>query len=219
LGIGTFRQATETFLVLKTNFAGLGNYEDASWAYVKEQQMQKASHFPTTVGKRLMRRVARRAGLQVPQNWWSFSPRALRYRAFSAGLHTRLFLGVLPPGAKSRLKKERDKWRWARSWVFELLTGYGERPVWPLVWGFVTIMVFACIYSLAGSVTRTPDGESTHDFVTALTASVATFATIGFNDIQPIGWGARLLSAIEAMLGIGTFALFVYTLGNRMSRS
>jgi len=33
------------------------------------------------------------------------------------------------------------------------------------------------------------------------------------------GLGHRLLTAIEAMLGIGLFALFVFTLGNRMRRS
>jgi len=34
-----------------------------------------------------------------------------------------------------------------------------------------------------------------------------------------VGWGARLLTAAEAMFGIGLFALFVFTLGNRMRRS
>ena len=36
-----YRDAMETYLVLKTNFQSLGNYEDAAWAYVKEQQMEK----------------------------------------------------------------------------------------------------------------------------------------------------------------------------------
>jgi hypothetical protein len=34
-----------------------------------------------------------------------------------------------------------------------------------------------------------------------------------------VGWGGRLLTALEAMLGIGLFALLVFTLGNRMRRS
>jgi hypothetical protein len=50
-------------------------------------------------------------------------------------------------------------------------------------------------------------------------SSISAFATIGFNTLEPVGWGARLLTALEAMFGIGLFALSVFTLGNRMRRS
>jgi uncharacterized protein YjbI with pentapeptide repeats len=109
-------------------------------------------------------------------------------------------------------------WRWVANWTYELLTGYGERPQMPLVWALAVVAAFAAIFAGAGNVVS-GDGGATHDFVTALTHSIATFATVGFNTLEPVGWGARLLTAIEAMFGIGLFALFVFTLGNRMRRS
>jgi len=57
------------------------------------------------------------------------------------------------------------------------------------------------------------------DFLMFFSSSISAFATVGFNTLEPVGWGARLLTAIEAMFGIGLFALFVFTLGNRMRRS
>jgi len=39
-----YSQATEAYLLLKNNFNQIGRYEDASWAYVKEQQMEKMAY-------------------------------------------------------------------------------------------------------------------------------------------------------------------------------
>lgn len=222
-GRGSFRRTMETYLGLKTNFISVGNYEDASWAYLKEQQMEKAGYFPTTAGRRRVLRVLRRFPKAAPERWWTRTPNAIAYRLRAASLYARLFLGLVPQGTTRAMREGEhghlDRWRWTRNWLYELTTGYGERPQMPLLWGLVTIVAFAAIYSLAGNVSRTATGPGTHDFLTALTQSMAAFATIGFNDLQPVGWGARLLTAIEAMFGIGIFALFVYTLGNRMSRS
>ena len=40
-----YSQATEAYLLLKNNFNQIGRYEDASWAYVKEQQMEKMAYY------------------------------------------------------------------------------------------------------------------------------------------------------------------------------
>ncbi len=114
-------------------------------------------------------------------------------------------------------------WRWARNWAYELLTGYGERVHMPVVWAVVVVLLFALIYAAPGNIAAGAvgalEGQPTHSPVTALIHSISAFATIGFNTLEPQGSVARLLTAIEAMLGIGLFALFVFTLGNRMSRS
>ena len=39
-----YHAAKETYLLLKNNFNQIGRYEDASWAYVKEQQMEKMAY-------------------------------------------------------------------------------------------------------------------------------------------------------------------------------
>lgn len=222
---GGYHEAMETYLALKTNFSGLGNYDDAAWAYVKEQQMEKASYFPTTLGKSWL---VGKLG-EAPRRWWICWPGALGYRLRSAWLHVRLFLGLTQLDVKGKVRKQKEKngetlsrWHWTRSWAFELLTGYGERPLRPVVWGLVTIAVFTAVFALAGNVsTGDPSAglNGTHNPVDALTHSVAAFATVGFNTLEPVGWVARLLTAVESMFGISFFALFIFTIGNRMSRS
>jgi uncharacterized protein YjbI with pentapeptide repeats len=39
-----YHRAKEAYLLLKNNFNQIGRYEDASWAYVKEQQMEKMAY-------------------------------------------------------------------------------------------------------------------------------------------------------------------------------
>lgn len=219
-GARSYRQVMETYLALKANFSSLGNYEDAAWAYIKEQQMEKASYFPTTSGKGWLIKCL--GG--PPPHWWTCSPRALWYRARSLLHYLRLFLGPVPPNLKEAIFVWRDRRRWARNWLYELLTGYGERPQMPLLWGLVTILIFALVFAATGNVSADFAGDAasaqgSHNFWDALTHSIAAFATIGFNTFEPIGRVARLLTAIESALGISLFALFIYTIGNRMSRS
>jgi len=40
-----YHRAKEAYLLLKNNFDQIGRYEDASWAYVKEQQMEKMAFY------------------------------------------------------------------------------------------------------------------------------------------------------------------------------
>lgn len=168
--------AKESYLALKNNFNQIGRYEDASWAYVKEQQMEKMAHHWEW----------RSQGWKVWRGWGSL-------------------------------------WRWLRNWAYELLTGYGERVYMPVLWAVVTVAAFAIVYGMTGNVSPDFAGDpalahGSHNPVHALTHSVGALATIGFNTLEPLGWGARLLTAVEAALGISLFALFIFTLGNRMSR-
>jgi len=66
-----YSQATEAYLLLKNNFNQIGRYEDASWAYVKEQQMEKMAYHSEW----------RSQGWKVWRGWGSFW-RWLRYWAY-----------------------------------------------------------------------------------------------------------------------------------------
>ena len=44
-GAEDYHRAEEAYLMLKNNFNQIGRYEDASWAYVKEQQMEKMAYY------------------------------------------------------------------------------------------------------------------------------------------------------------------------------
>jgi len=199
--------------------------------------MEKAAHFPTTAGHRWIRRSVRRGH----RRWLKGRPgrlgrlvrRTILGRLQRAWLHVCLFARLCPREVKQEMARrdedgnERDEWfswwRWARNWAYELLAGYGERVHMPVIWAGVVVLVFALIYAAAGNIASGDVGalqsQPTHSPITALTHSISAFATVGFNTLEPVGWGARLLTAIEAMFGIGLFALFVFTLGNRMRRS
>lgn len=227
-----FVEGREAYMALKTNFDSIGRYDDASWAYVKEQQMEKAAHFPTTAGHRWIRRSVRRGH----RRWLKSRPgrlgrlvrRTILGRFQWACLYVCLFAGLCPREVTQQMARRDEegseheewisRWRWARNWAYELLTGYGEHWWKPLLWAAAVIATFTGIYAGAGNI-ASGDGGATHNVLTALTHSIGAFATIGFNTLEPQGWGARLLTALEAMFGIGLFALFVFTLGTRMRRS
>jgi len=217
---GAFRWAREAYSELKSNFRNVSRYEDAAWAYVKERQMAKAMHFPTTAGHRW---ITKCMGATMPPPWWG-PCNALHWgwwKMRSAFYHFRLFVRACPPKVKERMARDGkwhgklgeyiSPWRWFRDWVYELLTGYGERPLNPLSWGALAILGFALGYFLT----------AIDNFWDALVYSLATFATFNLADpgVQPHGRGMNLASSAEALLGIAVLALVVFTLGNRMSRS
>lgn len=70
---------------------------------------------------------------------------------------------------------------------------------------FLLIACFALIYQRIGIL---ENGKETKDMVTALYFSVVTWTTLGYGDIQPLGW-ARLAATIEAMLGYVYLGVFV----------
>ena len=159
-----YYDAKEAYLLLKNNFNQIGRYEDASWAYIKEQQMEKMAHY---------------------REWRSHGWRIWRGRG--------PFLG------------------WLRNWAYELATGYGERPWNPVIGGGLIMLAFAVAFWGTRAIA---DGGD------ALMYSLATFATFNLarSELNPQGPGVEAASSIEALLGIGILALFIFTLGNRMSR-
>jgi len=224
----TFHDAKEAYLALKNNFASIGRYADAQWAYVKERQMDKASCFPTAPGHRWMRFQSRRQTHVFSRLCRRLagrrSPKPLRwfiYQLTSSICHVRLFFGLCPKSVKDAMRAPHDflrreniervnRPRWVLSWAYELLTGYGERPLNPVAGGGFAVAAFALGYFFTGAINNFPD---------ALVYSLATFATFNLADLQPHGRGVDIASSFEALLGIAVLALVVFTLGNRMSRS
>ena len=191
----TYFPAREAYLSLKGNFLSLGRYSDAGWAYVKERQMEKMAHY------------------------WAWRPDGFRlWKCYEddnppewRGQHVWKF--VLP---------------WLRNWAYELLTGYGERPLLPLVWaGALAAVVFPLLYWATGALpghSRALASSSSSDidwagWLDSLIFSLTTFGTLSFSRLQPEGTLGNLIASVEAMLAVLLFALFIFTLGNRMSRS
>ena len=176
-----YHLAKEAYLLLKNNFNQIGRYEDASWAYVKEQQMEKMQfHWEW-----------RAHGWRVWRAWDSF-------------------------------------WPWFRNWFYELLTGYGERPILPLLWaGGLAVVFFPLLYWAIGAredhargfTSWSPSDIDWAGWGDSVVFSLVSFGTLSFTQLQPDGTLPTVIAAFEAMVGVLLFALFVFTLGNRMSRS
>ena len=96
-------------------------------------------------------------------------------------------------------------------------------------WRFATVLVaffllanlvFASIYllvginQLTGVIATTPWGK----FKEAYFFSTETFTTVGYGRVNPIGDGANLVAAIEAMAGFLSFALATGLMYGRFSR-
>ena len=242
----TFHDAKEAYLLLKTNFASIGRYGDAQWAYVKERQMDKASCFPTAAGHRWIRLQSRRQTRVFSRLYNRFlqrrAPKPLRWLSYQVAAciyHIRLFSGLCPKGVRDAMRAPQDllrrenvervnRPRWALNWAYELLTGYGERPILPLLWGaglaggFFPLLYWA-IGALPGHgaafTSASPSDIDWAGWGDSVVFSLTSFGTLSFSRLQPEGTLPNLIAAFEAMIGVLLFALFVFTLGNRMSRS
>ena len=166
-----YHRAKEAYLLLKNNFNQIGRYEDASWAYVKEQQMEKIAYC---------------------REWRSHGWRFWRWRS--------------------------ALWRWLLAWGTEALTKYGQDPWRPVFWAVgLAVGLFPLLFWLAGNL-HYQNGAPITAYWDAIAYSLTTFGTLSFNELQPVGIGTRIISAMEAFTGVLLFALLVFTLGNKMSR-
>jgi hypothetical protein len=68
---GRFKEAEEVYLVLKNAFLNSGRYEDASWAYVKERQMERKTYFPITARQYYGSELPYNCSFKSPR-WWLF---------------------------------------------------------------------------------------------------------------------------------------------------
>lgn len=119
-------------------------------------------------------------------------------------------------------------WPWFRNWFYELLTGYGERPILPLLWaGGLAVVFFPLLYWAIGAredhargfTSWSPSDIDWAGWGDSVVFSLVSFGTLSFTQLQPDGTLPTVIAAFEAMVGVLLFALFVFTLGNRMSRS
>lgn len=107
-------------------------------------------------------------------------------------------------------------------YILEVTMGYGFK-LWRPVWcSAATVLLFAVLYSFFGVIDPSFDGGSPtpkHDILASILYSSATFFTMNFNTMEPVGSLGRGLTVIEAMLGLFFMAEFIFNLGARASRS
>ena len=86
-----------------------------------------------------------------------------------------------------------------------LLWGYGERPARVFGISLITIFIFSFCYCYL------PHSSSeTHlNFVNSLYYSMVTFSTLGYGDITQSDGLLRILSGLEAILGMSFWGILI----------
>lgn len=87
--------------------------------------------------------------------------------------------------------------------------------------GFVCVnLLFALLYQLAGieNLSNAAGRDGMQSFLNTFFFSVQTFATVGYGGIHPTGIFSNIISALESMTGILSFALATGLLYGRFSK-
>lgn len=113
--------------------------------------------------------------------------------------------------------------RWLTNGFLDLVAGYGERPQRIVATALAVIIGAAVVYPATGGLLSerqlvTYASEGPLALIDGLYFSIVTFATLGLGDIHPVGDVGRLLAASEALVGAFLTALFVFSLGRRVTR-
>ena len=94
---------------------------------------------------------------------------------------------------------------------------YGEKPHYIVGWSGVMILLFGVLFGIGGGV----KGVGDEGFLTAarnyVYFSIVTFTTLGYGDLQPLGWW-RLLAGLEAVFGAFAMAYFVVSWMRKVTR-
>ena len=121
-----------------------------------------------------------------------------------------------------RLSQKNKKWSFSKLMdvVAGVSCGYGVKPGYPLICGFILIVLFALVYKLGNGIKRLKlkeNGDSRVSFWDAFYFSLVTFTTVGYGDWYPED-RYRKFVMIEGVLGWLLLALFIVTLANVMIR-
>lgn len=113
--------------------------------------------------------------------------------------------------------------RWATNGFLDLVAGYGERPQRTLVLALAVIVGSALAYPAAGGLVTGEEvvsygSHGLHAAMDGFYFSVVTFATLGLGDVHPASDLGRFIAASEGLAGAFLTAVFVFSLGRRVTR-
>jgi hypothetical protein len=145
-----------------------------------------------------------------------FFVRELRYRRRRYAAHARTPRHSLPHRADAAL-------HWVTNGFLDLIAGYGERPQRTAALSVAVIAGCALTYPATDGLTTgtelvTYASHGPSAVLDSLYFSIVTFATLGFGDVHPIGNIGRFLAASEGLVGAFLTAVFVFSLGRRVTR-
>jgi len=191
--------AKEAYLSLKNLFKTLGRYDDARWAYVKEKIMERKLYFPSEEGDE---EIDERLASFTTSNW-----RKKLGLVYKFWLYIKLFF-------RPR-ENPVHRWLWLRNLTWEITCNYGDSIALPVFWAIVIIFVLCppLFYYFGGVITEGLPAS----YADCVIFSMRSFATISFTDFTPLTYFGKVWSSLEAMAGVATFALIIYTFGRRLA--
>jgi len=210
-----FSQAQQIYLLLKNNFHSIGRYDDESWAFKKEKDMERLSYSFNSFTKNMGNKDKKGKGKVSKE-------KISKFISFSSWLRTKNFR------------------KWLSSCFFNIVYGYGERPQNVILLAIFIIILFSIFFSILGINSlemiemKSPTvqeifnsnseivskgnllNKTTNYFLDCLYFSGITFTTLGYGDFRPLeGWVSRICAGTEAFIGALMMALFVYTLARK----
>lgn len=95
--------------------------------------------------------------------------------------------------------------KYIKSSFLNFLWGYGEKPIRVFRISFLSILICSLLYYfLPISVTETKG-----DLVNSIYYSIVTFTTLGYGDINQTHWFLKIVSALEALLGMSLWGILI----------
>ena len=205
-----YDRAKEIYITLKNNFHSIGRYDDESWAYIKERDMEKLTYSFTN------------------------SEENDTYR-FASNMKNKLDKFILKIKFFTKWLFSKNSLNWLKLVIASFIYGYGENPWRVIRFALIIIFLFAIILNFSGIVISDRTiliiefiKESQGDeytlkylepilgsFLNCLYFSVVTFTTLGYGDFQPAVGLSRFFVSLESIIGAITMALFVYTFARR----
>ena len=209
-----FVQAKEIYLLIKNNFHSIGRYDDESWAYIKERDMEKMSKsFYSLLNK--------------------YKKHSLFKKIFKEGNLLKRVIIKLKIFSKWLFSKK--AFEWFHLSFSNFIYRYGESPRRVIRFALIIIFLFAILLNISGIVNSDRTnliieiikenqgdgytlrylGPILESFLNCLYFSVVTFTTLGYGDFQPAVGLSRFFVSLESIIGAITMALFVYTFARR----
>ncbi len=113
---------------------------------------------------------------------------------------------------------------WFKLLVYELIGGYGTRPVRIFYTMLATVGIFALIYHIIlayGGTIKNLSCGGIFDWKAlscSLYFSAITFLTIGYGDLSPAHWLIRTLASIEGLIGLLLISYFTIAFSRKVLR-
>ncbi|RLD57533.1 MAG: hypothetical protein DRJ01_13750 [Bacteroidetes bacterium] len=162
-------------------------------AHIKRLYSQLGRRKEASTHYFLERKYERKSFLKVKSNYW------YEYQAIKKNKFFKVSIFYIKSYS-----------RYFISSLLNILWGYGEKPWRVFILSTITILFFALIFCYCPGSSLDTKG----DILNSLYFSLVTFTTIGSGDIEQTDYALKLISGIEALLGLSFWGILIAGFAN-----